>query len=66
MFYIFRTYKQDCNAGIKVKLSGDKKALEIVEMIMDHNHEINCNAFLNLPQQRKMNDSVSTYVIIHS
>ena len=55
----YRTYKQDCSAAIKVKLSGDKKALEVVEMIMDHNHEINRNVFLNLPQQRKMNDSVS-------
>ena len=59
----YRTYKQDCSAAIKVKLSGDKKALEVVEMIMDHNHEINRNVFLNLPQQRKMNDSVS-YIII--
>ena len=58
----YRTYKQDCTAAIKVKLSGEKKALE-VEMDMDHNHEINRNAFLNLPQQRKMDDSVSMYVV---
>ena len=30
-------------------------------MVMDHNHEINHNAYLNLPQQRKMNDNVSSY-----
>ena len=59
----YRTYKQDCTAAIKVKLSGDKKALEVVEMDMDHNHEINRNAFLNVPQQRKMDDSVSMYVV---
>ena len=66
MYFIglaYRTYKQDCTAAIKVKLSGDKKALEVVEMDMDHNHEINRNAFLNLPQQRKMDDSVSMYVV---
>ena len=63
MFCICRTYKQDCTAAIKVKLSGDKKALEDVEMAMDHNHEINCKAFLNLPQQRKINDSVSSYAL---
>ena len=32
-------------------------------MAMDHNHEINCKAFLNLPQQRKINDSVSSYAL---
>ena len=32
-------------------------------MIMDHNHEVNRNAFLNLPQQRKMNDSVSISIV---
>ena len=47
--------------AIKIKLLGDKKALEVIEMVMDHNHEINHNAYLNLPQQRKMNDNVSSY-----
>ena len=32
-------------------------------MVMDHSHEVNSNAFLNLSQQRKMNDSVSMYIV---
>lgn len=57
---LYRTYKQDCTAAIKVKLSDDKKALEVAEMLMDHNHDVIHSAFLNLPQQRKMSNSVST------
>ena len=34
---------------------------------MDHNNEVNHNAFLNLPQQRtEMNDSVATASIFYS
>ena len=29
----YRTYKQDCTAAIKVKLSGDKKALRLLKWI---------------------------------
>ena len=53
-----RTFKQDCNATIKFKLSCDKQWLEVTEMNLTHNHETDQRAFHNLPQQRRLDNNV--------
>ena len=37
----------------------DKQALEVKEMMLDHSHDVNPKVFMNLPQQRKVNENVS-------
>ena len=32
---------QECKAVIKIKLSEDKQAPEVKEMMLDHNHDVN-------------------------
>ena len=54
-----RTFKQDCNATIKFKLSCDKQWLEVTEMNLTHNHETDQRAFHHLPQQRRLDTDVS-------
>ena len=54
-----RTFKQDCNATIKFKLSCDKQWLEVIEMNLTHNHETDQRTFHHLPQQRKLDKDVS-------
>ena len=34
------TLKQGCKAGIKIKLSEDKKSLVVMEMCEEHNHHV--------------------------
>ena len=53
-----RTFKQDCNASIKFKLSCDKQWLEVTEINLVHNHETDRQAFHHLPQQRKLDKDV--------
>ena len=61
----FRTFKQECKAFIKIRLSEDKLALEVKEMMLDHNHDVNPKIFMNLPQQRKVDESVSICCMVY-
>ena len=54
-----RTFKQDCNATNKFKLSCDKQWLEVIEMNLTHNHETDQRTFHHLPQQRKHDESMN-------
>ena len=54
-----RTFKQDCNAIIKFKLSRNKQWLEVTEMNLTHSHEMDQRAFRHLPQQRRLDNYVS-------
>ena len=58
-----RTFKQDCNATIKFKLSRDKQWLEVTEINLTHNHEMDLRAFRQLPQQRRLHKYVSSKLI---
>ena len=55
--YMHRTFKQDCNATIK--LSCDRQWLEVTEMNLTHNHETDQRVFHHLPQQRRLDKDVS-------
>ena len=61
-----RTFKQDCNATIKFKLSCDKQWLEVIEMNLTHNHETDQRTLHHLPQQRKHDESINCSLSISS
>ncbi|XP_071963768.1 zinc finger SWIM domain-containing protein 3-like [Antedon mediterranea] len=53
-----KTFKQDCQAGIKLSVSKDGNTLKVISFIEDHNHECTKLGFESLPQQRRLSEAV--------
>ena len=52
----FSTFKKNCPARLKFKLTADGQHLVVTEAVEDHNHTVSEIAFQHLPKQRKLEE----------